>query len=88
MVPALVAHWTLRPASVSLATFQNHLHALHPGETPLEVRVESRVVGRTTMSNSASGNDRDGMDSRNCSMWVAQMPWVSAGFSNGSIIPR
>src|SRR5713101_8641006 len=45
LVPALVAHWTFRPASVSLATFQNHLHALHPGEAPLEIRVESRVVG-------------------------------------------
>ena len=44
LVPELVAHWTLLTASVNPATFRNHLHALHPGETPLEGLVEGRVV--------------------------------------------
>src|SRR6266853_1162309 len=40
------------------------------------------------MSNSVSGNDRDGMDSRSCSLWPAQTPCVNPVFSNGSRIPR
>jgi len=44
LVSVLVGAGELVTASVRLATFQNHLHALHPGETPLEVLVESGVV--------------------------------------------
>ncbi len=45
LVPALPGHCVLLTAPIGLATFRNHLHALHPGKTPLEGRVESCVVG-------------------------------------------
>jgi len=44
LVPVLASDGELVTASVSLATFRNHRHAMYPGETPLEVLVERCVV--------------------------------------------
>jgi hypothetical protein len=54
------------------------------------VRCSYRAVSfrRTTMSNAASGNDREGRASRTCIVWLAQMLCVSCGSSNGSRSPR
>src|SRR4029453_4486217 len=40
---ALVAHWALLTASVGLATFRNHLHALHSGEPAPKILVKAPV---------------------------------------------
>jgi hypothetical protein len=36
--------WALLTASVGLATFRSHLHALHSGEPAPKILVEARVV--------------------------------------------
>jgi hypothetical protein len=77
-----------RRASADRPTVDKHLHSGRARDPPLEVLGDVRLFRCTTMSNSASGNDRDGLDSRSCSLWSAQMPRLSPGSSNGSRISR
>jgi len=86
--PAVVANGVLRRSAVIRPTVHNHLTPGTPANDHWRCSKSAVSFRRTTISNVASGNDREGRASRSWSWWPAQMLCVTPGSSSGFRSPR